>query len=107
MQPNLVAWLQPRAKMQGPVCPFVKSDNQLAELAEAAGVAWKSNGLRKSFISYRLAITQNITQVADEAGNSPAKILSNYRKPISKSVAERWFNLLPPASAVIQLPLFK
>ncbi len=44
------------------------------------GFIWKHNGLRHSFISYRVAQTQNVAQVALEAGNSPRMVFSNYRE---------------------------
>ena len=37
-------------------------------------VEWKKNGLRHSFISYRVAEIQNVNQVALECGNSPEVI---------------------------------
>jgi integrase len=51
-----------------------------AETADIEGwepFAWKNNGLRHSFISYRLAAIQNTAQVALEAGNSPQMIFQN------------------------------
>ena len=42
-----------------------------------AGFVWKHNALRHSFISYRVAQTQNVAQVALEAGNSPRVVFSN------------------------------
>lgn len=48
-----------------------------------------------SFISYRLAATQNAAQVADEAGTSVEKIESNYDEKATKKDAEAWFAILP------------
>ena len=44
-------------------------------------------------IAYRLIITDNINQVAEECGTSPNMIKKNYqsRAAISKATAEEWF----------------
>jgi len=59
---------------------------------------WKHNGLRHSFISYRVAVTQNVAQVALEAGNSPQMIFSNYRELVTPKDAEAWFGIVPPGT---------
>jgi hypothetical protein len=56
---------------------------------------WKHNGLRHSFISYRVAAIKNVAQVALEAGNSPAMIFSNYRELVTPQDAEAWFDVYP------------
>ena len=60
---------------------------------EKAGVPYKRNGLRNSYITYHLIITDNINQVAEECGTSPNMIKKNYqsRAAISKDTAEEWF----------------
>ena len=65
-----------------------------AETAEIEGwepFAWKNNGLRHSYISYRLAAVQNTAQVALEAGNSPQMIFQHYRELVRPADAEKWF----------------
>jgi integrase len=65
-----------------------------AETAEIEGwepFAWKNNGLRHSYISYRLAVVQNTAQVALEAGNSPQMIFRHYRELVRAMDAEKWF----------------
>ena len=65
-----------------------------AETAEIEGwepFAWKNNGLRHSFISYRLAGIQNTAQAALEAGNSPQMIFRHYRELVRPADAEKWF----------------
>lgn len=57
--------------------------------------AWKHNALRHSFISYRVAQTQNVAQVALEAGNSPRVVFSNYRELVRPADAEKWFAIGP------------
>jgi len=104
---NLAAWLAPAIRPSGPVCPIAQTSGALTKAKKAAGLPAARNEsrniLRKSFISYRLAVTHNITQVAEEAGNSPSVIRSNYKRPIPESEGRRWFNLWPTAADVIQL----
>jgi hypothetical protein len=60
-------------------------------------VEWKKNALRHSFISYRVAETQNVAQVALEAGNSPQIIFQHYREVVRLKEAKRWFGIEPDA----------
>jgi integrase len=56
---------------------------------------WKTNALRHSFASYRVAMTQDVPSVALELGNSPQKVFSNYRRVVTRSQAEAWFAVRP------------
>jgi len=104
---NLAAWLASGLRPSGPICPMTQTSGALTKAKKAAGLPAGRNEsrniLRKSFISYRLAVTQNIAQVAEEAGNSPSVIRSNYKRPIPQAEGQRWFNLWPTAADVIQL----
>ncbi len=95
IQKNLKAWLLPYAQEAGPVVPFSNLALQFSKLARRAGVKWKKNGLRHSFISYRTASTNNIPMVSLEAGNSPAVISRSYLKCVSPADARKWFRILP------------
>ena len=68
-----------------------------SRLALRAGVVWKQNALRHSFISYRCAITKNVAQVSYEAGNSPSIIHTHYLNVRKESEAVAWFGLRPEA----------
>jgi hypothetical protein len=57
-------------------------------------VKWKYNGLRHSFMSYRVAEIQNATQVALEAGNSPQMIFKHYRELVRPAEAKKWFSII-------------
>jgi integrase len=92
---NLAAWLSPCKCSSGPVCKYSNLSNQFAETAKAAGMSWKKNALRHSFISYRVALTGDIPQTALEAGNSPSVIRSNYLESVDKKTAQAWFNIRP------------
>lgn len=97
MLENLKQWIQPHALTTGKV--WIQSNSLLYHMvrdtAKAAGVPWKPNALRHSFISYRVADTQNVNQVALEAGNSPQMIFSNYREIVTTADAKRWFSIQP------------
>ncbi len=111
---NLAAWLKDYAQESGRVMPFDHISKQIGWLvddvnkalkdeAKQAGqdqekapqVKWKHNGLRHSFISYRVAEIQNANQVALEAGNSPAMIFKHYRELVRPVEAVKWFAVRP------------
>jgi integrase len=96
MSENLKAWLEPLAKEHGLVLPgTARLDWLRHQLVSKTGVAWKPNGLRHSFISYRCAVTKNVAQVAYEAGNSPSIIHTHYLNFRKETEAVAWFNLRP------------
>ncbi|MBM3845574.1 MAG: hypothetical protein FJ405_04715 [Verrucomicrobia bacterium] len=110
--PNLKAWLGPHQRVHGKVCPYASMSKQLLWLAEAVhaqwqqetppgSFVWKHNALRRSFISYRVAQTQNVAQVALEAGNSPRMVFSNYRELVRPADAVKWFAIAPAPGASV------
>jgi integrase len=93
---NCARWLAPFMQESGPVCPFERPDKQCFQyLGPAAGLEWKHNGLRHSFISYRLAQIKNVHQVSLEAGNSPQMVFKHYRQLVSETQAAEWFGIVP------------
>ena len=96
---NLAAWLAPHAK-RSRVLPTADIQKKAGALAKVLGIEWPSNGLRHSFITYRIAEVQSADQVALEAGNSPAIIFKHYRELASATQAAEWFGILP-ASPVL------
>jgi integrase len=112
--PNLEEWLKPHWREGGPICYYANMVEQFLELtqrvneerkkksaarsqkSEVAGFMWKHNALRHSFISYRVAETQNVAQVALEAGNSPQMIFKHYRELVRPAEAKAWFAIVPP-----------
>jgi len=66
-----------------------------ARTAAKAGVPYKRNAFRNSYITYRLIITEDIGKVAEECGTSAKMIKKNYqsRAAISPATAEEWFAL--------------
>lgn len=103
--PALSAWIEPLRAPSGPVVPFANIPKQIGWVARDAGVEWRHNGLRHSFISYRLAEVGNESQVALEAGNSPAMIFAHYRQLVTPTDAREWFGTLPhQPSSIIPMP---
>jgi integrase len=93
--PALKPWLALRRRSAGPVCPYRRVELALARLARSARLKWKRNGLRHSFITYRVAQVQNVAQVALECGNSPAMIFQHYRELVTPQQAAEWFKICP------------
>lgn len=99
---NLAAWLAPYAKPFGPVCELIRPEKHAYDCtARAAKLKWKRNGLRHSFVSYRLATVKDAARVALEAGNSPQMIFQHYRELVQDEQAKEWFALMPNDSCNI------
>lgn len=87
----------------GPVLKYLDRDYQkpsplqsdVYRRAVEAGMKahWKRNALRHSWISYRLAIVEDVQKVALEAGNSPQIIFRHYRELVTRKQAEAWFGM--------------
>lgn len=92
---NAIAWLRTRAKRSGPVCPQEDITKRLAAIATAAGVAWKQDAQRRSYISYRLAKTKDLARVSQETGTDPATLRKKYLRPIPQSEALKYFAIRP------------
>ncbi len=105
--PATAAWLDGFKQERGPVLSY-GSEKALGVAYKAIvgrvnaarpegqrDFAWKRNGLRHSYASYRLAEIQDAAKVSLEMGNSPQKIFNNYRKVVTKSQAAAWFGVMP------------
>ena len=101
---NLAAWLLSCRKPFGPVNPCMEElgsighalGNRFERAAARAKVAWKRNGFRHSYITYRVATLKDVAAVALECGNSPAVIFSNYRALATEAEGKAWFAVMPP-----------
>ena len=104
--PALKAWLNPLRKVKGKVLAGVLDEFALAKQFRNAVAAIRGedgdqlvkivhNGLRHSFISYRMAILKNAAEVALEAGNSPRMIFEHYRELTTAEQATDWFSISP------------
>jgi integrase len=107
MHRNLVEWLKPYAKDSGPICELNQVAGALDRAKKLAGLpngrGKAKNVLRKSFISYRLAETNDIGLTAREAGNSPQVIKNNYEQLATGAEAAEHFAITPMNS----LPLLE
>ena len=101
--PNLAEWLKPFAGRTGKL--FASGPDYYHELTrevaastktdEQPAVELKHNGLRHSFVTYRMAQINNAPQVALEAGNSPQMIFKHYRELATADDAKEWFGIVP------------
>jgi integrase len=98
---NLKKWLVNFRKDSGKVISYANTNKQIAKIARHAGIKWKHNALRHSFISYRVAECADVPRVADEAGNSPQMIRQHYLRRVKPAFALQWFNITPNAAANI------
>jgi integrase len=98
---NLAKWLATAARSQERVWPHSKGHfiREIARATRESGLRWKCNGLRHSFISYRLAEIQDVNRVALEAGNSPQMIFRHYRELATPEQARTWFAIAPETAA--------
>ncbi len=112
---NLARWLATCERSSGRVCPLGKSgfSKALAATVRRINAArkpsqrrfrWKTNALRHSFISYRLADINDMSKVAMEAGNSPQMINQHYRELCTPADAQAWF-AIAPGEAVNVIPM--
>jgi hypothetical protein len=58
-------------------------------------VEWPNNALRHSYATYRLAVTADAARVALEMGNSPQKLMTNYRELADEKEGQEWFEISP------------
>ena len=105
---NLAAWLAPYAQRSGPVNPCTSDSvlsNRFSRVADRLGTVWVENGLRHSFVSYRLAVTHDPARVANEAGNSPSMIHKNYKALVTEAEGKDWFAIMPEPQGADVLPM--
>jgi integrase len=102
MSDNLVAWLTPHRRAQGPIMPqSYRMKNKLIQRArKAAGInSWgreKANALRHSFCSYHLALHEDAAMTAAHAGHMNTLMLyKHYNHRVEKTEAEKYFSIAP------------
>jgi integrase len=97
---NLRAWLQPIARPSGPVLQDPETRYRRKGARRRAGITvWRQNCMRHSFVSYRLASTQNAPQTALESGHDQAILFAHYRELVRPKDAERFFSIRPAAAS--------
>lgn len=95
IQSNLIRWLTPYRGQTGALFKTPRDAGRAITFAKNCKVNWPNNALRHSYATYRLAATANAARVALEMGNSPQKLITNYRELADESEAEAWFGILP------------
>ena len=106
IQPNLRAWLAPYRSLRGNLVDSLNISRamlreKLRGAATAAGLNWIANGLRHSFASYYLALTEDPGKTSLACGHSVDVLQSIYRaitvggNPITKFLAEDYFEIRP------------
>ena len=109
--PPLIAWLKPRKQTAGQIMefhsysPFERARAKYCKTGiiiddTIQEFVWKSNALRHSFASYRLAEIKDAARVALEMGNSPSMLFRNYRELVTEQQATEWFSVLPELKVV-------
>jgi len=96
---NLAAWIQPLARLNGPVAPLALRDRLDAAKARAGFEKWPANAMRHSYASYRLAECADAARVSLEMGNSPQMIFAHYRELVKPKDAKRYWQIKPSADA--------
>lgn len=116
--PVLRAWLKPFEKNKGKVLVDILDEFALARALNTAFQEMRDkegkpliknlhNGLRHSFVSYRVSATQNVHQVSLESGNTPRIIFSNYRELVEDpKQAEAYFKIMPTKARLKQIKEF-
>ena len=98
-------WLRPLAKKSGPICPPPAPYRACAAwggrsltsvIAEATGLAWRSNALRHSYGTYSVIETGSVGRVALRMGNSESIIKNHYLDATRRTAeAAQWFSITP------------
>jgi integrase len=99
-----LAWLAPYRDAKGRTVPNKRLDNQPRVWEKKASLDWKKDGLRHSYASYRLALTQDIAALSEEMGNSPRMIRKHYLDLKHEDEATEWFGLTPDRLGIETLP---
>ena len=112
---NAAAWLRSIAERDGLVVKLSRLIHALQRLGKRVNEALEEdkkepmrmprNALRHSFVSYRLAMTQNPNQTALEAGHDVKILFRHYRELVTKAKAEKWFAINPPVIQKNILPM--
>jgi len=112
--PVLAEWLASFRKDSGRVLVGVHDEFAIATqfkkavdaITDAKGkslIKIVHNGLRHSFITYRMAVLKSAAEVALEAGNSPRMIFEHYRELATESEAKAWFGVQPDKQRLAML----
>jgi len=96
MQPNLRAWLEAYPPDAEKPLVMQKTPVFVRELAKKLKITWHHDIMRHSGISYAVALTGNVDQVALWAGNSRQIIYESYLSQVTAAEAAEFFGMMPP-----------
>jgi integrase len=99
--PNLMEWLQCYQGRSGRLFVSRRDVDRAIAFAKGSEIDWPNNALRHSYATYRLAITADAARVALEMGNTPQKLIRNYRELSDEKEAEEWFSIGRHSSTVV------
>jgi integrase len=104
---NLALWLEPFKNQTGIICKKWSNPHQLSKawkkFGAKIGVNITKNSFRNSYISYRLALPTPSAIVAQECGNSPRIIESEYKELATNDEGVAWFDIRPPANYLAKM----
>lgn len=95
---NAVEWLRHMEGRAGKVIPqkvLANMSRALCLLSKEAGVVWKKNALRHSYVTYAMARERNAWTVAEQVGNSPRVLQAHYKGLVLPTDADEWFGITP------------
>ncbi|GEM_PF-3032319 len=91
---NLWEWIKPYRDGASKIAP-TDVDRLVIKALLDAKVKTRRNGMRKSFISARIAETDNVAKTSLEAGNTPEVCEEYYKGLFTKTEAKRYFSIKP------------
>lgn len=95
---NATSWLKHIKNRTGFVVPqwvIPNLNRYTGKLAKEAGVTWKNNGLRHSYVTYAVARERDSWKVAEQVGNSPRILQAHYKGLVMDTDADEWFGITP------------
>ena len=93
--PPLAALLNQITLPEGPLFKRFRLERYVTEYARLAGVTWKHNALRHTFVSYRLLAVPDRNQVAHEAGHTVTVQLDNYEGLVNVAHVKLFWAFIP------------
>jgi len=100
IQKNLDLWLKEFAKYDGKLARSTRATApaKYKKRFDELGVKWINNGLRHSFCTYYVTLTDDLELTSRIAGNSKAMLDKHYTaNNVSNANAESWFSITPDA----------
>lgn len=93
IMPNLAELLVPLAQESGPVWPEGAARYRSCAVAKAYGGKLTRNASRHSYVSYHLALFEDVAKTELQAGHDRAVLFGHYRELVTKEEAEEYFTL--------------